>query len=98
MARASVLAARGAVVVGSVAGPVVIVVRGVEKVHLASVAVTEQGVAQGRTAAERHGDGIARGVAAAHRLAPVAISHDNSFRSRAESVKPPRSGASVDAS
>ena len=71
-----VLAAGRPVVVGAVAGAVVVVVGGVEEVALAPVAVTQQGVTLGRTAAEWHGDGVAVGVASAHRLTPVASTHD----------------------
>ena len=78
MTGTRVLAAGRPVVVGTVAGTVVVVVRGVEKVHLASVAVTQQGVTFLRTAAERHGDGVAVGIASAHRLAPGVVTHDYS--------------------
>ena len=89
MAGASVLAAGGAVVVGSVAGSVVVVVVALEErvvrrtvgetaanAHTtAAVAISEPGLSLSVTAAERHGDGVALGVATAHRLAPAALSH-----------------------
>ena len=89
VAGASVLAAGGAVVVGSVAGSVVVVVVALEErvvrrtvgetaanAHTtAAVAISDEGVSLLRTAAERHGDGVALGVATAHRLAPAALSH-----------------------
>ena len=99
MARAGgVLAAVGTVVVGSVARPVVVVVVALEErvvrrtvgettadAHTAAaVAISDEGVSLLRTATERHGDGVALRVAAAHRLAPPVLSHDNSFWSRAE--------------
>jgi len=73
-----VLTAGRPVVVGTVAGAVVVVVGGVEEVALAPVAVAQQGVALGGSTAERNGDGVAVGVASAHRLAPVATTHDYS--------------------
>ena len=76
MTGTRVLAAGRPVVVGAVAGAVVVVVGGVEEVALAPVAVTQQGVTLGRTAAERHGDGVAVGVASTHRLTPVASTQD----------------------
>ena len=76
MTGTRVLAAGSPVVVGTVAGAVVVVVAVLEEVHLAPVAVTQQGVTLGRTAAERHGDGVAVGVASTHRLTPVASTHD----------------------
>lgn len=99
VARAGgVLAAVGTVVVGSVAGSVVVVVVALEErvvrrtvgettadAHTAAaVAISDEGVSLLRTATERHGDGVALRVAAAHRLAPPVLSHDNSFWSRAE--------------
>ena len=72
MTGAGVLTAGGPVVVLAVAGAVVVVVRGVEEVHLAPVAVAQEGVTIGRPAPEGDGDGVAVGVASAHRLAPVA--------------------------
>ena len=98
VAGASVLAAAGAVVVGSVAGSVVVVVVALEErvvrrtvgetaadAHTtAAVAISDESVSLLRTATERHGDGVALGAAAAHRLAPPVLSHDNSFWSRAE--------------
>ena len=95
---AGVLTARGTVVVGSVAGSVVVVVAALEErvvrrtvgetaadTHAAAaIAVSEPGLSLSVTAAERHGDGVTLGVAATHRLAPAALSHDNSFWSRAE--------------
>lgn len=73
-----VLAAGRPVVVRAVAGSVVVVVVGVEEVALAPVTVTQQGVAFGRSTPERHGDGVAVGVASAHRFTPVASTHDYS--------------------
>ena len=99
-----VLAAVGAVVVGSVAGSVVVVVVALEErvvrrtadAHTAAaVTISDEGVSLLRTATERHGDGVALRVAAAHRLAPPVLSHDNSFRSRAEKINPPQNGASI---
>ena len=99
VARAGgVLAAVGTVVVGSVARPVVVVVVALEErvvrrtvgettadAHTAAaVAISDEGVSLLRIATERHGDGVALRVAAAHRLAPPVLSHDNSFWSRAE--------------
>lgn len=93
VARAGgVLAAVGAVVVGPVARPVVVVVVALEErvvrrtvgettadAHTAAaVAISDEGVSLLRTATERHGDGVALRVAAAHRLAPPVLSHDNS--------------------
>jgi hypothetical protein cdivTM_02526 len=104
-----VLAAVGAVVVGSVAGSVVVVVVALEErvvrrtvgesaadTHTtAAVTVTEPSLSLGVAATERHGDGVACGVATAHRLAPAALSHDNSFWSRAKKINPPQNGASI---
>lgn len=104
-----VLAAVGAVVVGSVAGSVVVVVVALEErvvrrtvgettadAHTAAaVAISDEGVSLLRTATERHGDGVALRVAAAHRLAPPVLSHDNSFWSWAEKINPPQNGASI---
>ncbi len=98
VAGAGVLTAVGAVVVGSVAGSVVVVVVALEEqvvrrtvgetaadAHTtAAVAISDEGVSLLRTATERHGDGVTLRVAAAHRLAPPVLSHDNSFWSRAE--------------
>lgn len=98
VAGAGVLTAVGAVVVGSVAGSVVVVVVALEEqvvrrtvgetaadAHTtAAVAISDDGVSLLRTATERHGDGVTLRVAAAHRLAPPVLSHDNSFWSRAE--------------
>lgn len=84
-----VLAARGTVVVRSVAGSVVVVVATPEErvVHrtvgetaadahtTAAVAISDEGVSLLRTATERHGDGVALGVATAHRLTPPVLSH-----------------------
>lgn len=104
VARAGgVLAAVGTVVVGSVARPVVVVVVALEERVVrrtvgettAAVAISDEGVSLLRTATERHGDGVALRVAAAHRLAPPALSHDNSFWSRAEKINPPQIGASI---
>ena len=89
VAGAGVLAAGGAVVVGSVAGSVVVVVATLKErvvrstvgetaadTHAATaVAIPEPGLSLSVTAAERHGDGVALGVATAHRLAPAALSH-----------------------
>ena len=89
VAGAGVLAAGGAVVVGSVAGSVVVVVATLKErvvrstvgetaadAHAATaVAIPEPGLSLSVTAAERHGDGVALGVATAHRLAPAALSH-----------------------
>lgn len=112
MTRASVLAARGTVVVGSATGSIVVVVPALEErvvrctvsettanTHAtAAITITESRFSCGVAAAERHGDRVSCRVTAAHRLAPVAVSHDNSFRSRAEKVNSPQSGASFDAS
>ena len=106
VARAGgVLAAVGTVVVGSVARPVVVVVVSLEERVVrrtvgettadAAVAISDEGVSLLRTATERHGDGVALRVAAAHRLAPPVLSHDNSFWSRAEKINPPQNGASI---
>lgn len=110
VARAGgVLAAVGTVVVGSVARPVVVVVVALEErvvrrtvgettadAHTAAaVAISDEGVSLLRTATERHGDRVALRVAAAHRLAPPVLSHDNSFWSRAEKINPPQNGASI---
>lgn len=98
VAGAGVLTAVGAVVVGSVAGSVVVVVVALEEqvvrrtvgetaadAHTtAAVAISDDGVSLLRTATERHGDGVTLRVAVAHRLAPPVLSHDNSFWSRAE--------------
>lgn len=98
VAGAGVLTAVGAVVVGSVAGSVVVVVVALEEqvvrrtvgetaadAHTtAAVAISDEGVSLLRTATERHSDGVTLRVAAAHRLAPPVLSHDNSFWSRAE--------------
>ena len=89
VAGAGVLAAGGAVVVGSVAGSVVVVVVALEErvvrrtvgetaadAHTtAAVAVADEGVSLLRTATERHGDGVTLRVATAHRLAPPVLSH-----------------------
>ena len=98
VAGAGVLAAGGAVVVGSVAGSVVVVVVALEErvvrrtvgeiaadTHTtAAVVISDEGMSLLRTATERHGDGVALRVAAAHRLAPVVLSHNNSSWSQAE--------------
>lgn len=82
---ARVLAAGRPVVVGTVAGTVVVVVPAlVERVVRAvctqatPIAVAQQGVTLGGSAAERHGDGVAVGVASAHRLTPGVVTHDYS--------------------
>ena len=89
VAGAGVLAAGGAVAVRSVAGSVVVVVATLKErvvrstvgetaadAHAATaVAIPEPGLSLSVTAAERHGDGVALGVATAHRLAPAALSH-----------------------
>ena len=89
MAGAGVLAAGGAVVVGSVAGSVVVVVATLKErvvrstvgetaadAHAATaVAIPEPGLSLSVTATERHGDGVALGVATAHRLTPPVLSH-----------------------
>lgn len=94
VAGAGVLTAVGAVVVWPVAGSVVVVVWRVEEVDLTSIAISDEGVSLGRPAAERYSDGVARRVTPAHRLGPVAA-HNNSFRSQAEKINPPQSGASI---
>lgn len=86
VAGASVLAARGAVVVGAVARSVVVVVLGAKEVNLAPIPVPDERVTCCWAAAERHCDGIARGVAASHRLAPVAVSHDELLPESGEDV------------
>ena len=89
MTGAGVLAAGGAVVVRPVAGSVVVVVVAIEErvvrrtvgetaadTHATTaVAISDEGVSLLRTATERHGDGVALRVAAAHRLAPPVLSH-----------------------
>lgn len=83
VAGAGVLAAGGAVVVRSVAGSVVVVVVALEERVVrstvgetaAAVAIPDEGVSLLRTATERHGDGVALGVATAHRLTPPVLSH-----------------------
>ena len=89
VAGAGVLAAGGAVVVGSVAGSVVVVVATLKErvvrstvgepaadAHAATaVAIPEPGLSLSVTATERHGDGVALGVATAHRLTPPVLSH-----------------------
>lgn len=88
MAGAGVLTAVGAVVVGSVAGSVVVVVVALEErvvrrtvgetaadAHTAAAAISDESVSLLRTATERHGDGVALGVATAHRLTPPVLSH-----------------------
>ena len=104
MAGACVLTTRSTVVVGSVARPVVVVVGALEErvvrrtadAHTAAaVTISDEGVSLLRTATERHGDGVALRVAAAHRLAPPVLSHDNSFWSRAKKINPPQIGASI---
>ena len=94
VAGAGVLTTMGAVVVWPVAGSVVVVVRRVKEVDLASVSISNENVSLGWTAAKRHSDRVARRVAAAHRLTPVAA-HDNSFWSRAEKTNPPQIGALI---
>lgn len=105
---AGVLAAGGAVVVGSVAGSVVVVVAALEErvvrrtvgetatdAHTtAAVAVTDEGVSLLRTATERHGDGVALGVATAHRLTPPILSRAVLLLESGGEIHSPRSGAS----
>lgn len=83
MTGTRVLTARGPVVVGTVAGAVVVVAGAVvERVvrtigaQAAPVSVTQHGVTLSRTTAERHGDGVAVGVASAHRLTPESSEYD----------------------
>ena len=83
VAGAGVLTTGSAVVVGSVAHAT------------AAVTVAEPSLSRSVTATERHGDGVARRVATAHRLAPAALSHNNSFWSWAEKINPPQIGASI---
>ncbi len=71
MTGAGVLTAGGSVVVRAIAGAVVVVVVVIEEIHLAPIPIAQEGFAFGRTAAERHRDGVARAVGAAHRIAPV---------------------------
>ena len=109
MARAGgVLAAVGTVVVGSVARPVVVVVIALEErvvrrtvgettadAHTAAaVAIPDEGVSLLRTATERHGDGVALGVATAHRLTPPILSHAVLLLESGGEIHSPRSGAS----
>lgn len=82
VAGAGVLTAVGAVVVGSVAGSVVVVVVALEERvvrrtvgETAADAISDESVSLLRTATERHGDGVALGVATAHRLTPPVLSH-----------------------
>ena len=89
VAGTGVLTAGGAVVVRPVAGSVVVVVAALEErvvrrtvgetaadTHAAAaIAVSEPGLSLSVTAAERHGDGVALGVATAHRLTPPVLSH-----------------------
>ena len=89
VARTSVLATGGTVVVRSVAGSVVVVVATLEErvvcstvgetaadAHTtAAVAISDEGMSLLRTATERHGDGVALGVATTHRLTPPVLSH-----------------------
>lgn len=94
VAGAGVLTTGGAVVVRPVARSVVVVVRRVKEVDLASIAISNENVSLGWTAAKRHSDRVARRVAAAHRLTPVAA-HNNSFWSRAKKINPPQNDASI---
>ena len=108
MAGAGVLAAGGAVVVGSVAGSVVVVVATLKErvvrrtvgkpaadAHAtATVTIAEPDLPLSRTATERHGDGVALGVAAAHRLAPPVLSHFVLLLEPGREIHPLRSGAS----
>ena len=92
VAGAGVLTTGSAVVVGSVARSVVVMVGAFgERVVRRTVGES----AADTHATERHGDGVARRVATAHRLAPAALSHNNSFWSWAEKINPPQSGASI---
>ena len=89
VARTSVLATGGTVVVRSVAGSVVVVVATLEErvvcstvgetaadAHTtAAVAISDEGMSLRRTATERHGDGVALGVATTPRLTPPVLSH-----------------------
>lgn len=79
VAGTSVLSSVLAVVVGAVAGSVVVVVPalmeqvvGTIRTQAAPVTIAEQGFPLGRAGPERDRDLVAVGVAAAHRLAPVA--------------------------
>ena len=66
-----------------------------KETDLASVSISDESASLEWFATKRHGDGIACGVVTAHRLALAALSHDNSFRSRAEKINPPQNGASI---
>lgn len=109
VAGAGVLTTGSAVVVGSVARSVVVMVgafgervvrrtvgESAADTHAtAAVTVAEPSLSRSVAATERHGDGVARRVATAHRLAPAALSHNNSFWSWAEKINPPQIGASI---
>lgn len=66
-----------------------------KETDLASVSISDESASLEWFATKRHGDGVALRVAAAHRLAPPVLSHDNSFWSRAEKINPPQNGASI---
>lgn len=94
VAGAGVLTTGSAVVVGSVARSVVVMV-GAFGERVVRRTVGEPSLSRSVAAIERHGDGVARRVATAHRLAPAALSHNNSFWSWAEKINPPQIGASI---
>ena len=89
MTGAGVLTTGGAVVVGSVARSVVVVVVALEErvvrrtvgetaadAHTtAAVAISDEGVPPLRIATERHGNGVTLRVATVHRLTPPVLSH-----------------------
>lgn len=77
---AGVLPALGAVVVGAVAGPVVVVLAALQEVRRVLVAVGEEGVILLGAPAEGRGHVVALRVASVDRIAPatlVVAAHDN---------------------
>jgi len=66
-----------------------------KETDLTSVSISDESASLEWFVAERRDNRVALRVAAAHRLAPPVLSHDNSFWSRAEKINPPQIGASI---
>lgn len=66
-----------------------------KETDLASVSISDESASLEWFATERRDNRVALRVAAAHRLAPPVLSHDNSFWSWAEKINPPQNGASI---
>ena len=66
-----------------------------KETDLASVSISDESASLEWFATKRHGDGVVLRVAAAHRLAPPVLSHDNSFWSWAENEFSAKWGVSI---